>query len=407
MTTQSRHPITTEEAAYWAEIRKQFYLMDDVTYLQGGSVGPSARPVIERIIELIREFEADPLRRRHGDLLGPMLETSREKLARFVGTTPDRIALVLNTTMGMNIPGQGLIWERGSDVLLSDQEYPAVRALWEWLAGRDGLNLNYISLPTPPDSPQDIVDAYEAGFTDKTRVVVFSHVYFTTGLVAPIKELTRLTHDHGAVAMVDGAHAVGMVPLDLSEVGCDFYASSSHKWLLAPKGVGFLYMDAKYQNKIRPVVIGHNMRETDAASRYDVNGTRDLTHHACLGDAIDYQLEIGWDSRIRPYCLGLARYLKAQAVERIRGARLTLPMDESMSGFISSFSIEGIDLPKVCQYLWTDYKVEVTANRANGLSFFRVSTHFYDSYDDIDRFISAINEIIVKYPDVHLDRDRP
>jgi isopenicillin-N epimerase len=381
--------------------------MDDVTYLQGGSVGPSARPVIERIIELIREFEADPLRRRHGDLLGPMLETSREKLARFVGTTPDRIALVLNTTMGMNIPGQGLIWERGSDVLLSDQEYPAVRALWEWLAGRDGLNLNYIPLPTPPDSPQDIVDAYEAGFTDKTRVVVFSHVYFTTGLVAPIKELTRLTHDHEAVAMVDGAHAVGMVPLDLSEVGCDFYASSSHKWLLAPKGVGFLYMDAKYQNKIRPVVIGHNMRETDAASRYDVNGTRDLTHHACLGDAIDYQLEIGWDSRIRPYCLGLARYLKAQAVERIRGARLTIPMDESMSGFISSFSIEGIDLPRVCQYLWTDYKIEVTANQANGLSFFRVSTHFYDSYDDIDRFISAINEIIVKYPDVHLDRERP
>ena len=403
MKTQTNHPISPEDAAYWAEIRKQFYLMDDVTYLQGGTVGPSAKPVVERIIELMRDFEADPLHRRHGDLLGPMVEASREKLAHFVGTTPDRIALVLNTTMGMNIPGQGLIWERGSDVLLSDQEYPAVRALWEWLAKRDGLNLNYISLPTMPSSAQSIVDAYEAGFTKNTRVVIFSHVYFTTGLVAPIKELTRLSQHHGAVAMVDGAHAVGMVPLNLTEVGCDFYSSSCHKWLLAPKGVGFLYMDSKYQNKIRPVIIGHNMRETDSASRYDVNGTRDLTHHACLGDAIDYQLDIDWENRIRPYCLGLARYLKAQAVERIRGARLTIPMDESMSGFISSFSIEGIDLPKVCEYLWSDYKIEVVSNRANDISFFRVSTHFYDSYDDIDRLINAINEIIVKYPDVKLN----
>ncbi len=403
MTASSIHPISAAEAAYWSDIRKQFYLMDDVTYLQGGTVGPSARPVVERITGLLPEFEADPLGRVQGDVLGPLVEQSREKLARFVGTTPDRIALVLNTTMGMNIPGQGLIWERGSDVLLSDQEYPAVRALWEWLAERDGLNLNYISLPIPPSSPRDIIDAYEAGLTEKTRVVIFSHVYFTTGLVAPIKALTRLAHARGAVAMVDGAHAVGMVPLDLSDVGCDFYSSSCHKWLLAPKGVGFLYMDAKYQNRIRPLIIGHNMRETEEASRYDVNGTRDRTHHACLGEAIDYQLEIGWEERIRPYCLGLARYLKAQAVERIRGARLTIPMDESMSGFISGFTIDGIDLPKVCEYLAKDYRIEVTAVGANDLTFFRVSTHFYDSYDDLDRFINAVNEIIAKHPDVHLN----
>ncbi len=404
MPSQSIHPITSQEKAYWAETRKQFYLMDEITYLQGGTVGPSAKPIVEQINKLMCDYEADPLHRRHGDLLGPLVEVSREKLANFVGTTPDRIALVLNTTMGMNIPAQGLVWDSGCEVLLSDQEYPAVRALWDWVAKRDGLRLKYISLPTMPSSPNDIVKAYQRGFTDRTQVVIFSHVYFTTGLVAPISDLTQLTHAHGAVAMVDGAHAVGMVPLNLSEVGCDFYSSSSHKWLLAPKGVGFLYMDAKYQNQIRPLIIGHNMKETDEASRYDVNGTRDLTHHACLGDAIDYQLDIGWETRIRPFCLGLARYMKAQAVERIRGARLTIPMDESMSGFISSFSIDGIDLPKVCQYLWSDYKIEMVSNQTNGIPCFRVSTHFYNSYDDIDKFINAVNEIIAKYPDVHLDK---
>ena len=402
MSTTSMHPISTDEKAFWTDIRKQFYLHDHVTYLQGGSVGPSAKPAIEKSIELLRKLESDPLQMEESNVLGPLVEESREKLAAFVGTTADRIALVLNTTMGMNIPGQGLIWERGTEVLLSDQEYPAVRNLWEWVAERDGLTLNYISLPVPPDSPQDIVDAYAAGINEKTSILVFSHVYFTTGLVTPIKELTGLAHDHDCVAIIDGAHAVGMTPLNLSDVGCDFYVSSCHKWLLAPKGVGFLYMDAKYQNKVRPVIIGHNMHESESASRYDVNGTRDVTHHACLGTAIDFQMDIGWEEKIRPYCLGMAKYLKTQALERIRGSKLTVPMDIESSAFIVSFSIDGINLGKVCRYLWDDYKIEATANGANGMQFFRMSIHFYASYEDIDRFIKAVNEIIAKYDDVHI-----
>jgi isopenicillin-N epimerase len=405
MSTTSMHPISSEEKAFWTDIRKQFYLHDHVTYLQGGTVGPSAKPTIEKVIELVRKFETDPLQMEDGGLLGPLVEESREKLAAFVGTTADRIALVLNTTMGMNIPGQGLIWERGTEILLSDQEYPAVKALWKWVAERDGLTLNYIPLPVPPTSPQDIVDAYAAGINEKTSILVFSHVYFTTGLVAPIKALTKLAHDNNAVAIIDGAHAVGNAELNLSDVGCDFYTSSCHKWLLSPKGVGFLYMDAKYQNKVRPVIIGHNMGETDTAARYDVNGTRDMTHHAALGTAIDFQLEIGWADKIRPYCLGMASYLKTQALERIRGSRLTIPMDTDSSAFIVTFSIEGIDLGKVCHHLWEDYKIEVTANGANELQFFRVSIHFYDSYEDIDRFINGIIEVIAKYDDVHKKED--
>lgn len=406
MSTAAMHPISTEEKAFWTDIRKQFYLHDHVTYLQGGTVGPSARPTIEKIIDILRKFESDPLQMEEGGLMGPLIEESREKLAAFVGTTADRIALVLNTTMGMNIPGQGLIWERGTEVLLSDQEYPAVKNLWEWVAERDGLTLNYISLPVPPSSPQDIVDAYAAGINEKTRVLIFSHVYFTTGLVAPIKELTQLAHANNSVAIIDGAHAVGMAPLNLADVGCDFYASSCHKWLLAPKGVGFLYMDAKYQNKVRPVIIGHNMGDHwENADRYDVNGTRDMSHHACLGEAIDFQTSIGWDEKIRPYCLGMAKYLKSQALERIRGSRLTIPMDEESSGFITSFTIDGIDLGAVCRHLWEDYKIEVTANGANGMQFFRVSVHFYDSYEDLDRFINAVNEVISKYDDVHKKED--
>lgn len=388
------HPISDQETAFWVDIRKQFYLRDDTTYLQGGTVGPSARPTIEHTIELLRDFETDPLHGGHSGQVGRGVEEAREKLATFVGAPPEQVALVLNTTMASNIPAQGLTWESGTEILMSDQEYPAVKNLWQYVAERDGLTVRWITLPVPPGKKQDVVDAYAGGISENTSIMIFSHVYFTTGLVAPINELTALAHEYGAVAFIDGAHAVGMAPANLTETNPDFYISSTHKWLLAPKGTGFLYFDAKYQDRMRPVIIGHNAWPMGHARRYDVAGTRDHTHFAGLGRAIDFQTEIGWDSKIRPYCLGLAKYLKEQALERIRGSRLTIPLDPEMSGFITSFSIEGINLGKVCSILWDEYKIEVTANGANGMQFFRVSTHFYDSYDDIDRFIEAVNEII-------------
>ena len=397
-----QHPVSAKEATFWADIRKQFYLRDDTTYLQGGSVGPSARPTIERTIDLLRLFESDPLNNRHEGLLRPIIETARSKLARFVGADPDRLALLPNTTMGINLPAQGLPWERGREILMSDQEYPAVKNLFEYIADRDGLTLHKFPLPTPPETPQDIVDAYAQRITDKTCLMIFSHVYCTTGLVAPVRALTRLAHDHGAMAIIDGAHALGMVPVNLTEIACDFYVTSCHKWLLTPKGVGMVYIDASYQNILRPLIIGHNNKPEPTASRYDRIGTADLTHYAGMDTAIDYQLEIGWEEKIRPYCLALARYLKERVLEDIAGSHLTIPMDPEMSGFLTSFLIDGIDIGKLKDILWTEYNIQTQSVSFNGIRAFRISTHFYDSFHDIDRFIDTVNEIIQTRKDVAL-----
>lgn len=398
-----KHPISTEEAQYWASIRKQFYLRDDTTYLQGGSVGPSARPTIEKTIDLLRTFESDPLNNRGKGLLRPIIESGRGKLGRFVGANPDRLALLPNTTMGMNLPAQGLKWERGREILMSDQEYPAVKNLFEYIAERDGLSIRMFPLPTPPEFPQDIVDAYAAGVNDKTCLLIFSHVYCTTGLVAPIKDLTRLAHENGAMAIIDGAHAVGMVPVDLADVAPDFYVSSCHKWLLTPKGVGMVYIDATYQNVLRPLIIGHNNKPTPNADRYDKLGTADLTHYAGMETAIDYQLEIGWEDKIRPYCLALARYLKERIIADISGSRLTIPMDTEMSGFLTSFSIEGVDSRKLMRILWDEFSIQTQSVTFNEISAFRISTHFYDSFGDIDRFIDTAVELIKTRKDLSLE----
>jgi len=393
------HPPPEDEVAYWRSVREQFYLKDDVTYLQGGTVGPSPRPVIEYVISLLREMESDPLNNQRDSLLLPLVEESRRKLAASVGTEPERIALVTNTTMGMNIPVHGLSLAAGREILMSDQEYGSVRGMWEHVAREKGLAIRTIPLPTPPEDPGEVVAAFAEGISSKTQIMVFSHVYCTTGLVAPVKALCRLAHDHGASAIVDGAHAVGMVPVDIADYGCDFYLSSCHKWLLAPKGVGMAYIPESLEH-IRPGALGFGLNKEGVASRFDAPGTRDLTHFAGLGKAIEFQEEIGWAKRIRPYCLGLAAYLRAQVLEKIDGAELTIPADTEQSGFMTSFTVPGLDHGKAASHLWQDYQIESVSINAGGVPTFRISTHLYNSHDDIDRFVSALVEIINTRSDV-------
>ena len=326
--------------------------------------------------------------------MGPLVEAAREKAARFTGASEKNVALVLNTTMGMNVPARGLPLQPGGEVLMSDQEYPSVQRMWEHMAKTQHVLVRKVPLPTPPDSPEQIVDAFAAHITPRTQVMVFSHVYCTTGLVAPVAELTALAHGHGAVAVVDGAHAVGMVPVDIEAWGCDFYASSTHKWLLAPKGTGIVYVADPYLSSLPAPILGYNTAPMSHARRFDVTGTHDTTHFAGLGAAIDYQLEIGWEDRIRPYCLGLARYLRELVEAEIDGARMTVPPGPEMSGFLTSFTIDGCDLGKVVRIMWEEFRTQIAATGAGGQPVFRISTHFYDSYEDIDRFIDALKTVL-------------
>ncbi len=393
------HPLTQDETAYWKSIRELFYLKEDVTFLQGGTVGPSPRPVIEYVIALLRELESDPLNNGRESLLRPIVEESRRKLAAFVGTDPERVSLVTNTTMGMNIPVHGLPLEAGKEILMSDQEYGSIRGMWEYMAEEKGLNVCKVPLPTVPEKPDQVVDAFAKGISKRTQVVVFSHVYCSSGLVTPVKALSRMAHDCGALAVVDGAHAVGMVPVDITDFECDFYLSSCHKWLLAPKGVGMAFIPESLEH-IRPATLGFGLHHKQGASRFDVAGTSDLTHFAGLGKAIDFQEEIGWEERIRPYCLGLAAYLKAQVLEKISTAKLTIPTDTEQSGFITSFTIPGIDHGRTAKYLWEDYQIESVSVNVGGTPAFRISTHIYNSRDDIDKFVSALVEILETRSDV-------
>ena len=374
---------------FWATIRRdQFYLDPETTFLQGGSVGPSPKPVVDKVTESIKAFDSNPL--KYQPLYHPMVREAREKLAAFIGTRPERIALVQNTTMGMSVPAQGLTWKAGGEILMSDQEYGAVNACWDYIAERYGLTVRRVEMPLEIRNKEQIIDTFKSGLNDKTQVMVFGHVYWSTGLAVPVKELIELGREAGVWVIVDGAHATSMVPLKLDEWNPHFYMSSLHKWTLAPKGTGFLFVSDDAQPHVEPLILGGNARPNkDAdASQFDMMGTRDQTPFIGLGTALDFQAEIEWE-QIRAYCQGLAGYLK-ERIRRFKGCRILTPTDPEMSGFITTFTIEGADIQKIRQELWDDEHIETSAFTIRDIPVFRISTHFYNSREDINRMIREI-----------------
>jgi len=232
-----------DDETFWDKIRELFYVADDVTYLNNGSLGLSHRAVVEAMYRHLLESE-NARTRKFGEYpwwgYGPSLEI-RTKVASFIGAAPDEIALTRNATEGMNTAATGLDLNPGDEVLMTDQEHPGGRCPWLQRAKRYGIVVKEFELPKPPNTPGEIVSRLEAAITPKTRVISVSHITTVTGGMLPVKEIAALARSKNIISVIDGAHAIGQLPLDMHDLGCDYYATSPHKWLYAPKGTGVFY----------------------------------------------------------------------------------------------------------------------------------------------------------------------
>ncbi|MCK4414749.1 MAG: aminotransferase class V-fold PLP-dependent enzyme [Candidatus Eisenbacteria sp.] len=278
------------------------WLLDrDITHLNHGSFGACPIPVLAVQDEWRRRMERNPVG-FFGRELDGRLDAARETLGRFVGVAADDLALLPNVTIAVNTVLRALPIDPGDEILTSDHEYNACRTALEFVAQRRGARIVVAALPFPASSAEELAAAFLAGVTARTRLALLDHVTSPTGLVMPVGAIVRELEGRGITTLVDGAHAPGMLPVSIAELGCAFYAGNCHKWICAPKGVGFLYVRADRQAALRPLVISHgaNARRRDRPRfrlEFDWTGTHDPSGALALPAALDFMGDLlpgGW-----------------------------------------------------------------------------------------------------------------
>jgi isopenicillin-N epimerase len=376
----------TDPDRYWADLRRQWLLAADHINLNCGSVGCSPLPVLNAVIDHLLSAESfrEPAYPWFGYEENPRLRELRDALAAYLRCKRDELALVRNATEANNVVCNGLDLKAGEEVLLTDQEHPGGRCCWEQKAARFGVKLNQVALPKPPASVEEIVDRFRNALTPRTRVIVFSHITTVTGVVLPVKELCKLAREREILTHVDGAHAIGQIPLDLHDLGCDFYATSPHKWLLAPKGTGTLYVREELLERLWVNIASGEWRNYALkAYRFSNIGTSNLSVMVGLKAALDFHRSIGPD-RVYARIHDLARRVRDRIATYPR-LRLTNASSDAFYGGLVSFEPVDGDLTRVMQELAArNVRVAGSPRRI------RVATHIFTQPTELNALFDAI-----------------
>ena len=272
-----------------------------ITFLNHGSFGATPTRVLTEQAELRRKMEREPVSFFVRDL--PLkLDRARAELADFVGAEPPQMAFVPNATSGVNAVLRSLELSAGDELLTTDQAYPACKNALDFVAERSGAEVVVVDMPFPLESSEEIVERVMDVVGDQTRLALLDHIASPTGLILPVERLVDELGARGVDTLVDGAHAPGMLPLDLETLGATYYVGNCHKWLCAPKGAGFLWVDKSRRDVVRPTVISHGASAPKGERfhfEFDWTGTHDVTPYLCVPTAISFLRSLmpgGWQA---------------------------------------------------------------------------------------------------------------
>ena len=376
-------------------VRKQFLLDPSVVFLNHGSFGACPAPVFDTYQRWQRELELNPVY-FISDVLRPALAAARERLAAYVGTSAERIAFVPNATHAINAVARSIRLEPGDEVLGTDHEYGAVNNTWRFVCEKQGAQYVQAKFDIPVWDPDTIVEAVWSAVTDRTRVIMISHITSPTALILPVEEICRRAREAGVITVIDGAHALGQIDLALDEMGADYYTGNAHKWLCAPKGSAFLYARLGPDTDLDPLVVSHGWSNTDSTSRLDDyftwTGTIDPSAYLSVPAAIDFMAENDWPV-VRATCHQLASDLRRE-LELFSGRGPVCPdSTDWYSQMFTAFLPENKD-DNLRARLWDDYRIIVPAGRMRGeVPLIRVSVQAYNTEEDAERLLAALREI--------------
>ena len=393
-------PAPSELAGHWA-------IDPEVTYLNHGAYGACPREVLAYQSELRSRLESNAMKFFLHDLEG-LLDHTRERLGAFLRADPEELVFVDNATTGVNTILRSLVFEPGDELLTTDHAYNACANALRMVAERTGARVVVARVPFPIGGPEEVPSAVLAAMTPRTRLVLLDHVTSPTGILFPLETLVPRIQEAGVDVLVDGAHAPGMIPLDLRALGAAYYSGNCHKWLCSPKGAAFLQVRGDRQSRIRPLTISHgaNSRRTDRSRfrlEFDWMGTRDDTAVLAVPRALEVVgglLPGGWpEVQARNFALARrARAILCEALEvsppcpeSMLGTLVTLPLPEAKDAPISVLESDPLQLA-----LRDRYRIEIPvfAWPAAPRRWIRVSPQLYNSEAQYQYLGEALRKLL-------------
>lgn len=381
-----------QDEDFWAWVKSEYTVSPNLLNLNNGGVCPQPKVVQDAHIRFYQYCNEAPSYYMWR-ILDQGREVLRDKLADLAGCSSEEIAINRNATEGLNTVIFGLNMKAGDEVVLTKQDYPNMLNAWKQREKRDGVKLLYLNLDLPSENDDAIVAQFVNAFTPRTKVVHITHLINWVGQVLPVRKIADEAHKRGIEVIADGAHSFGLFDFKIPDLGCDYYATSLHKWLCAPFGSGMLYIR---QNKIKNVWALLSNTEPDGPDirKFESLGTRSFASEMAIGTAIDFHNSIGIARKF-----ARAHYLKNYWMERVRelpGVKIHTSFKPAFAGAVALFSIDGMKAGEVESQLLGKYKIHTSPIDWENIHGVRVTPHIYHTPKDLDRLVAAITAMSTK-----------
>ncbi|HUL44949.1 MAG TPA: aminotransferase class V-fold PLP-dependent enzyme [Bacteroidota bacterium] len=377
---------------FWIEIQNSFSVTRGITNLNNGGVSPSPRIVTEALVRYIWEQE-DITAYTMWQILEPQCETVRTGLAGVFGCDPEEIAITRNASESLEILLDGMDLKSGDEILTTTQDYPRMLTTLRQRELREGLKLKLIKVPIAPSNIDNITDAFAQGITGSTRLILISHVINITGQIMPVKSVCDLARSKGIEVIVDGAHSFAHFDFKQQDLGCDYFGTSLHKWLYAPKGTGLLYVKREKIEKLWPLMAADKSEAKDIR-KFEEIGTHSAAPKLAIGEAILFHNGIG------PKRKGTRlRYLSRYWMNKLKdlpNVRFHTSFDEHQSCGIANVEIVDIDPGALGTYLFDKHKIFVTPIIHDEFRGLRITPNVYTTLNELDRFCDVMETVAKK-----------
>lgn len=371
----------------WSRIQQAYTTSSSIINLNNGGVSPQPK-VVQDAANRYYTYSNEAPSYYMWRILDQGREPLRAKLAALGGVSPDEIAINRNTTEAINTVIFGLNLKAGDEVVLTKYDYPNMINAWRQRERRDGIVLKWLDFDIPMESDEEVIEKFRSAISPRTKVFHITHMINWTGHIMPAKRLCTLARTNGIQSVVDGAHTFGHLDFKISDLGCDYFGTSLHKWLCAPFGTGMLYIRKQKIKDVWPLLASPENQE-DNIRKFENIGTRSFATEQAIGSAIDFHNAIGIarkEARLK--------YLKSYWVDKVKGinkVNFYTSTNPDMSSALFNFGIEGMDAGPVHNVLFRDFKIHTSPIKWEKVNGPRITPHVYTKKYDLDRLVEAIH----------------